>query len=294
MQRILVTGANKGIGLAIVEAILAQQSGLGVLLGSRDAARGDAARRQLLAKRPEWAERLDVLQLDVTREASVVAAARQVTERLGHSPAPLRGLVNNAGIGGKAPLRDVLEVNVFGIQRTCQAFLPLLDAESGRIVNVTSAAGPSFVAHCSPEQQRFLTNPLLEWPQLRSFMAECLQLQGGAPAFAARGLSDGDAYGLSKACANALTLVLARESPALRINACTPGHIDTDLTRPYAAAQGKSAEQLGMKPPHAGTVAPCFLLFGADVGSGRYYGSDAQRSPLDRYRAPGSTPYAGP
>jgi hypothetical protein len=49
-----------------------------------------------------------------------------------------------------------------------------------------------------------------------------------------------------------------------------------------------------MKPPQAGTVAPCFLLFGADVGSGRFYGSDAQRSPLDRYRAPGSAPYEGP
>ena len=36
-----------------------------------------------------------------------------------------------------------------------------------------------------------------------------------------------------------------------------------------------------------------FLLFGEPEGNGRYYGSDALRSPLDRYRAPGSAPYTG-
>jgi carbonyl reductase 1 len=36
-----------------------------------------------------------------------------------------------------------------------------------------------------------------------------------------------------------------------------------------------------------------FLLFGQPEGNGRYYGSDAKRSPLDRYRSPGSEPYTG-
>ncbi len=291
MQRILVTGANKGIGLAIVEAILAQHGGVQVLLGSRDRARGEAARQSLLSARAEWAERLQVLELDVTSDASVEQAARSVAEQFGRSPAPLSALVNNAGIG-RGALRDVLSVNVLGIRRTCDAFIPLLDPSAGRIVNVTSAAGPSFVAQCSPEQQRFLTHPP-DWARLRAFLDECLALEGPA-AFAARGLASGDSYGLSKACANALTLLLTREHPSLRINACTPGFIDTDLTRHYATSQGKSPEQLGMKPPRAGTVAPLHLLFSEDVGSGRYYGSDAQRSPLDRYRAPGSAPYTEP
>ena len=39
-------------------------------------------------------------------------------------------------------------------------------------------------------------------------------------------------------------------------------------------------------------VAPLFLLFGSSQGSGHYYGSDARRSPLDRYRAPGSPEYS--
>ena len=67
----------------------------------------------------------------------------------------------------------------------------------------------------------------------------------------------------------------------------------TDMTRDYARSQGKSPEERGMKPPAAGTSAPVFLLFGALEGTGRYYGSDAQRSPLDRYRAPSTEPYRG-
>ena len=51
---------------------------------------------------------------------------------------------------------------------------------------------------------------------------------------------------------------------------------------------------LGAKTPDEGTVAPMFLLFGEPEGNGRYYGSDAQRSPLDAVRKPGSPPFEGP
>jgi NAD(P)-dependent dehydrogenase (short-subunit alcohol dehydrogenase family) len=79
----------------------------------------------------------------------------------------------------------------------------------------------------------------------------------------------------------------------LRVNACTPGFIETDMTRKYATAQNKAPAELGMKPPSAGARAAMFLLFGEPEGNGRYYGSDGQRSPLDRYRAPGDPPFAG-
>ena len=47
--------------------------------------------------------------------------------------------------------------------------------------------------------------------------------------------------------------------------------------------------------PDEGTVSTMHLLFADGLeGSGRYYGSDAKRSPLDRYRSPGSPPYEGP
>jgi NAD(P)-dependent dehydrogenase (short-subunit alcohol dehydrogenase family) len=293
MRRILVTGANKGIGLAIVTAILDEHDDTFVFLGSRDAGRGHAAREGLVAAHPGWADRLEALELDVTSEASVSAAARRVAARSPGETTPLYAVVNNAGIGldGSDP-RAVLEVNTLGVRWVCEAFLPLLRPSDGRIVNITSASGPSFVRTCSRPRQRLFGDPQVTWQQLAALIDEYTSLDG-AEAFAAAGLGDGDPYGFSKACTNAYTVLLAREHPNLRINACTPGFIETDLTRPYAESAGKAPKDMGMKPPAAGARAPMFLLFGEPDGNGRYYGSDAQRSPLDRYRAPGSEPYTG-
>ena len=80
-KRVLVTGANKGIGLAVVERILREQGDAEVLLGARDAARGEAARQALLAKDGAWAPRLAVLRLDVTDAASVADAAAEARAR---------------------------------------------------------------------------------------------------------------------------------------------------------------------------------------------------------------------
>lgn len=292
MRRILVTGANKGIGLAIVNAILSEHDDTFVLLGSRDLARGKASREQLLAAHPNWANRVEILELDVSSDESVTQAAKRIRERFADEPTPLYGLVNNAGVGGASlSLADVFAVNTLGVRRVSEACLPLLDPERGRIVNITSAAGPSFVATCSAERQQFFIDPAIEWPALEALIDESIAIQGDKEAFSARGLGDGNPYGLSKACANSYTLLLARLHPALRINACTPGYIETDLARRHAASQGKSPAELGMKPPAAGARAPMFLLFGDLEGNGRYYGSDAERSPLDRYRSPGTPAY---
>jgi NAD(P)-dependent dehydrogenase (short-subunit alcohol dehydrogenase family) len=292
VQRVLVTGANKGIGLAIVTAILGEHDDTFVLLGARSRERGDAARKALLSSQPAWEGRVEVLELDVSSDASVTSAAAWVGSRFEGEPIPLYGLVNNAGVGAASrSLSDVLEVNMLGLRRMCEAFMPRLDPRRGRIVNVTSAAGPSFVSTCAPERQSFFIDPSIDWPRLSAFLDECRAIKGGKEEFAARGLGDGNAYGLSKACANSYTLLIAREHPALRINACTPGFIETDMTRGYAASSNKTAEELGMKPPSAGARAPLFLLFGELEGNGRYYGSDARRSPLDRYRAPGTEAY---
>jgi NAD(P)-dependent dehydrogenase (short-subunit alcohol dehydrogenase family) len=289
MRRILVTGANKGIGLGIVEGILSAHTDTFVYLGARDEERGRAAAAGLVGEHTDWKQRLEVVVLDVADDASVSQARRRVADSLRGEK--LYGLVNNAGIGGSAGLAATFETNTLGVRRVCEAFVPLL-AAGGRVVNVTSAAGPSFVATCSPDRQRFFLDAQLTWSQLRDFIDECLNISGGAPAFAEKGLGDGAAYGLSKACANTYTLLLAREQPGLMVNACTPGFISTDMTRHYAESQGKSPEELGMKTPAEGAKAPLHLLFGTLEGNGRYYGSDAKRSPLDRYRAPGSPEYA--
>jgi len=281
MRRILVTGGNKGVGFAIVEAILDQRPDTFVYLGSRDHARGLEAAAALTRVHAERKDRIEVVALDVADDRSVAAAATRIES--------LHGVVNNAGIGvGSSDLAAIVETNTLGIHRVCEAFLPRLDAQAGRVVNVTSAAGPSYVATCSPERQRFFLDATTTWPVLRAFIDECLAMTGDPAAFRARGLGDGDPYGLSKACANTYTLILAREHPALRVNACTPGFIATDMTRAYVVASGKSAADLGMKSPAEGAKAPLHLLFAELEGNGHFYGSDAKRSPLDRYRAPGS------
>jgi carbonyl reductase 1 len=289
MRSILVTGANKGIGLALAGEILRQHADTFVWLGSRSAPRGREAGATLIAENRAWSDRLRVLELDVTSDESVARAVTEVAAQGGS----LHALVNNAGIGSSGKLAAVLDVNALGIHRVCTAFLPLLDQTGGRIVNITSAAGPNFVNRCSPAWQAFFVDRNIEWPRLEAFIRECLALGDDKAAFAAKGLDEGEAYGLSKACANSYTMLLARTHPSLRVNACTPGFIATDMTRSYAESSGKTPEEMGMKPPVAGTVAPMFLLFGEPEGNGRYYGSDAKRSPLDRYRSPGSEPYTG-
>jgi len=292
MRRVLVTGANKGIGHAIASKILEHAADTHVYLGARDRERGEAARASLIAAHADWASRLDVIELDVSDDASVGRARAQLEKQLGTEK--LYGLVNNAGLGTSAGnLAAILEVNARGVRRVSEAFAPLL-GEHGRIVNITSASGPSFVDKCREDRKRMFTSPDVEWRQIEEVMTEAIAIAAGKGSFAEAGLGDGDFYGLSKACANAITLAFAREHPQLHVNACTPGFIETDMTRPYVAKSGKSAQDLGMKPPSAGTRSAMHLLFDTLDGNGRYYGSDALRSPLDRYRSPGSPAFTGP
>ena len=291
MKRILITGANKGIGLATVAKLLGSYDETFLLLGSRDSKKGQQALNSLLDIQPEWKDRLDLIQIDVEQDLSVNSAAEEVVTKFGKTPSPLYAIVNNAGIGDSMlGLNKVLQVNTFGPKRVCDAFLPLLNPSIGRVVNVTSASGPLYLAGSSNETKKLLTNPEVSWTEIEKFMSECLKLEserttdwGG----------DWSTYGISKACTNAYSIYLAKKNPNLTINACTPGFIETDLTRPMAESNGKTPAEMGMKSPEEGVSASVFLLMGNPSGSGHYYGSDCVRSPLDKYRSPGDPPYTG-
>ena len=266
---------------------------MSVVLGARDPGRGSAAIESLCRRQSGWESRLELLEIDVACQHSVSSARDDVLSRFGSDPAPLYGLVNNAGIGlGSDDMAAVLAVNTLGVKRVCDAFIPLV-ASSGRIVNVSSASGPKFVSQCGPQRQLFFQDPTVEWSEIQGFIDDVLSTQGDPERFRALGLGDINAYGLSKACVSLYTLALARNNARLYINACTPGYIETDLTRPQARMRGVSPAELGMKSPAHGTVSIMSLLFDEPRGSGHYYGSDARRSPLDHYRAPGSAEYTG-
>jgi len=143
----LVTGANKGIGYAIAAGLGAR--GLRVLVG----ARGDAGRDEAVARLRADGVDADGVRLDVTSDASAAAAAADVEERFGR----LDVLVNNAGISGPFDpvtwtqdpttldldvVRQVVDVNVYGVIRVTNAMLPLLRrSPAPRIVNASSSMG---------------------------------------------------------------------------------------------------------------------------------------------------------
>lgn len=139
-QTWMITGANRGIGLALTMELLR---------------RGDHV---IAAARAPWggalAElagvhvgELTPLELDVTSDESVAAAKRALAGR------PLDVLVNNAGLYGPRDRqsalemdfdawREVFEVNVYAPLRVAQAFLPNIEAGSGRkIATISSRMG---------------------------------------------------------------------------------------------------------------------------------------------------------
>ncbi|MGN8049087.1 SDR family oxidoreductase [Curtobacterium sp. 22159] len=143
----LVTGANKGIGYAIAEGLGAR--GMRVLVGARNDASRDAAVERLRASGVD----AHGVRIDVTDDASVAAAATDVEARFGR----LDVLVNNAGISGPFDpvtwtqdpttldldvVREVVDVNVYGVVRVTNAMLPLLRrSPAPRIVNASSSMG---------------------------------------------------------------------------------------------------------------------------------------------------------
>ena len=128
-RAVLVTGANRGIGRALVEEAL-----------RRGAKRVYAGTRQQLTHSDG---RVTPLTLDVTNAAQIQAAVESVES--------LDILVNNAGLGlyedvsDRAALERQLAVNLFGTYGVTQAFLPLLTRSRGVIVNVLSAAAVAAV-----------------------------------------------------------------------------------------------------------------------------------------------------
>ncbi len=200
----LVTGANKGIGKEIARQLA--DAGLTVYVGSRDAARGERAVGEIGGD-------TRLLVLDVTDDASIADAARQV--------GTLDILVNNAGISGdgKTPdqqdsstFRRIYETNVFGVVAVTNAFLPALRRSAHpRIVNVSSGTG-SLTWATDPQSRH--------WPGRYA------------------------AYRSSKTALNALTVFYAHNlaDDGIKVNALAPGLRRTDLNATAAASGGDPAE----------------------------------------------------
>jgi NAD(P)-dependent dehydrogenase (short-subunit alcohol dehydrogenase family) len=187
MTTTLITGGNRGIGFETARQLL--QLGHDVIIGARDESRGREAAKKLGAR---------FVQLDVTNDASVDAAAKEL--------GALDVLVNNAGISGpfmpaaELPLdalRTVYETNVFGVVRVTRAMLPQLrKSPCPVIVNVSSGLGSFATVH------------------------DPTRIESKLPTLA---------YSSSKSALVMLTVQYAKSLPEMRINVVDPGYTATEF-----------------------------------------------------------------
>lgn len=137
MRTALVSGGNRGIGLAIVAGLAAE--GMHVLLGARDLAKGKAAAASIKGS-------VTPVELDVGDKAKLDKQLQTICEQ--HPSISV--LVNNAGILREGDalkvsdenFGDSMQVNALGAYQIIRALAPqMIDAEYGRIVNVSSGWG---------------------------------------------------------------------------------------------------------------------------------------------------------
>ena len=190
MKTVLVTGANKGIGREVASQLA--RKGFHVFVAARNPDAGRKAADEI----GKQSGKATFIEVDVTDNASVKAAAREFSKIADH----LDVLVNNAGImmdGDDAILevsdnifRRTIETNVLGALRATRAFTPLLvKSKAPRVINVSSSGG---------------------------------QLTGGADGWS-------PAYCISKTALNGVTSQLAAALPKFAVNSVCPGWVRTDM-----------------------------------------------------------------
>jgi NAD(P)-dependent dehydrogenase (short-subunit alcohol dehydrogenase family) len=189
----LITGANKGLGLETARQLGKQ--GITVLIGARDADRGQKAVQELQQ------ENIDAkyIHLDMEKPDTFKEVYKSIESEYGK----LDILVNNAGISAENAGWGVntvtFDTNFFNLIELTQILLPLIEkAPEGRIVNLSSILG-SLELHANPE------SPIYN--------------------------SKGFAYDVSKTALNQFTVHLAHalKDTKVKVNSAHPGWVKTDL-----------------------------------------------------------------
>lgn len=236
MQTVLITGANRSIGLETAKQL--SKKGLLVYLGSRDLAKGEKIVEDLTEK---GFKNIKAIEIDVTHPVSVLKAKEQIEDEQGK----LDILINNAGILGVIPqtaesttvedIKNVFETNFFGVINVTQTFLELLKkSDQPRISNITSGLG-SLTLHSDPS-----------WKYYHVKNA---------------------AYGPSKSALNAYTIVLAYELRDLpfKVNVIDPGYTATDFNHHNGPGSVESAASFIVKHTLTDEHGPTGQYFSNDI-----------------------------
>lgn len=236
MKSVLITGANRSIGLELVKEF--SKKGFFVYLGTRDLEKGNEVVKEL---NKNGFQNIKAIQIDVTNSASILEAKTIVENEQGK----LDVLINNAGISGEFPqnasdtsiaaIQNVFDTNFFGVISVTQAFLELLKkSESPRITNITSGLG-SLTLHSDPN-----------WKYYNFKSAS---------------------YGTSKAALNAYTIVLAYELKDLpfKVNVIDPGYTATDFNHHSGPGTVESAADFIVKHTLTDENGPTGQFFSNDI-----------------------------
>ncbi|WP_294269627.1 SDR family NAD(P)-dependent oxidoreductase [uncultured Chryseobacterium sp.] len=236
MQTVLITGANRSIGLETAKQL--SKKGLLVYLGSRDLAKGEEIVKDLTEK---GFQNIKAIEIDVTHPVSILKAKEQIEDEQGK----LDILINNAGILGVIPqtaestavedIKNVFETNFFGVISVTQTFLELLKkSDQPRISNITSGLG-SLTLHSDPS-----------WKYYHVKNA---------------------AYGPSKSALNAYTIVLAYELRDLpfKVNVIDPGYTATDFNHHNGPGSVESAASFIVKHTLTDEHGPTGQYFSNDI-----------------------------
>jgi len=202
MKTVFITGANKGIGLEVAKQLALLDHF--VYLGSRDKTKGAEAIRVLNS---QGITNVELVQIDISDDDSVVRARKTIEEKV----TALDVLINNGGTAGEQPqnsssydiskLRELFNVNYFGVVHTTQQFIPLLErSDSPLIVNISSEVG-SLTLNTSPARKD-------RWDIF-------------------------NAYASSKTALNSFTIMLANEfrNTKFKVISVTPGYTATDINQ---------------------------------------------------------------
>lgn len=267
----VVTGANKGIGFAIVRQLALQypsstfNSGpFLIYLTARDQARGEEAVKTLqndtqLKKANALASDGGLASiryhgLDISRPKSITEFASSIQKE---HPEGIDMVVNNAGIAMDGfdmnVVQGTLHTNYYGTLSVTRSFLPLL-REGGRLVNVSSMAGHLKGKYSEPIRSAFASSKTVDdvttlMEAFTSAVREGRQEEKGWPSAA---------YAVSKSGITGMTRAIALEHKqrggTVLVNSCCPGFVDTDMSK-----------HRGSKTIDEGAQTPVLLALG-DIG----------------------------
>ncbi|KAF4845002.1 Carbonyl reductase [NADPH] 1 [Colletotrichum siamense] len=276
----VVTGANKGIGYAIVRQLALQypashlnSGSLLIYLTARDKSRGEEAlaairgdadlkQAKALATHGGLAD-IKYHQLDISDAKSIEGLAEFLKKE---HPDGVDFVINNAGIAMQGfdsnVVKTTIGCNYYGTLNATRAWIPILKPQ-GRIINVASVAGA--LSKYSPQiKERFLASQTV---------SDVTRLMEDFSAAVEKGNHEQEgwpsaAYAVSKAGEIGMTRAIAKEledsGSKILANSCHPGWVVTSMTR------GK-----GTKTPDQGAQTPVHLAL-ADIGgkTGEYWSDE--------------------